>query len=239
MKIKVFKNQLVNYRVDRYFIVGIKLRILDITTVEKFDSKKMYKIYDEWPIIARKSWEKNYDKFKIEKVKHVVFAGMGGSGTLGDFFAAILSKTNLHVNVVKGYILPKNVTSKTLIVIVSVSGNTTETLEILKSAKKIGCNIIVFSSGGQMEKYCKKNKINFRKVLKFNSDVVQSVNLLPSTDAMAAFITEGAPAEVLNKEIYVKLDRRTGKLSFHWVSNDENIDPKRNFSINCKRKERL
>ena len=77
------------------------------------------------------------------------------------------------------------------------------------------------------------------KVLKFNSDVVQSVNLHPSKDALAAFITEGAPAEVLNKEIYVKLDRRTGKLSFHWVSNDENIDPKRNFSINCKRKERL
>ena len=77
------------------------------------------------------------------------------------------------------------------------------------------------------------------KVLKFNSDVVQSVNLHPSKDALAAFITEGAPAEVLNKEIYVKLDRRTGKLSFHWASNDENIDPKRNFSINCKRKERL
>ena len=77
------------------------------------------------------------------------------------------------------------------------------------------------------------------KVLKFNSDVVQSVNLHPSKDALAAFITEGAPAEVLNKEIYVKLDRRTGKLSFHWVSNDENIDPKGSFSVNCKRKERL
>ena len=77
------------------------------------------------------------------------------------------------------------------------------------------------------------------KVLKFNSDVVQSVNLHPSKDALAAFVTEGAPAEVLNKEIYVKLDRRTGKLSFHWASNDENIDPKGSFSVNCKRKERL
>ena len=33
------------------------------------------------------------------------------------------------------------------------------------------------------------------KVLKFNSDVVQSVNLHPSKDALAAFVTEGAPAE--------------------------------------------
>ena len=77
------------------------------------------------------------------------------------------------------------------------------------------------------------------KVLKFDSDVVQSVNLHPSKDALAAFITEGAPAEVLNKELYVKLDRRTGKLSFHWASNDENIDPKGSFSVNCKKKERL
>jgi len=53
------------------------------------------------------------------------------------------------------------------------------------------------------------------KVLKFDSDVVQSVNLHPSKDAFAAFITEGAPKELLNKELYVKLDRRTGKLSFH------------------------
>tara|TARA_B100001250_G_C19405914_1_gene616824 strand:+ start:141 stop:584 length:444 start_codon:yes stop_codon:yes gene_type:complete len=77
------------------------------------------------------------------------------------------------------------------------------------------------------------------KVLKFNSDVVQSVNLHPSKDALAAFITEGAPAESLNKELYVKLDRRTGKLSFHWASNDESINPKVSLSINCKRKERL
>ena len=78
------------------------------------------------------------------------------------------------------------------------------------------------------------------KVLKFNSDFVQSINLHPSTDAMAALITEGASADVLNKEMYVKLDRRTGKLSFHWASNDKNIDPKKgNFFINCKRKERL
>ena len=36
------------------------------------------------------------------------------------------------------------------------------------------------------------------------------------------------------------VDRRTGKLSFHWASNDKNIDPKKgNFFINCKRKERL
>jgi len=154
--------------------------MLKKSELEKIDSEKMFKVYDEWPKIAKDAWEKDFDGFKIEKVKHIVFAGMGGSGTLGDFFAAILSKTNLHVNVVKGYVLPKNVTSKTLIVITSVSGNTIETLEILKSAKKIGCVIIVFSSGGKIEKFCKENKINFRKVLQFNSPRASLVNYLYS-----------------------------------------------------------
>lgn len=148
--------------------------------LERFDTEKMFQVYDEWPKIAKDAWEKDYDGFKVEKVKHIIFAGMGGSGTLGDFFAAILSKTNLHINVVKGYVLPKNVTSKTLVVITSVSGNTVETLEILKSAKKIGCNIIVFSSGGKIEKFCKKNDINFRKILQFNSPRASLVNYLYS-----------------------------------------------------------
>ncbi len=154
--------------------------MLKKSELKKFDTEKMFEIYDNWPKIAKESWGKDHEKFKIKKVKHIVFAGMGGSGTLGDFFAAILSKTNLHVNVVKGYTLPKNVTTKTLIVITSVSGNTTETLEILKSAKKIGCNIIAFSSGGQIEKFCKKNKINFRKILELNSPRASLVNYLYS-----------------------------------------------------------
>jgi len=154
--------------------------MLKKSELEKYDTEKMFQVYDEWPKIAKEAWKKDYDGFQVEKVKHIIFAGMGGSGTLGDFFAAILSKTNLHINVVKGYVLPKNVTSKTLVVITSVSGNTMETLEILKSAKKIGCNIIVFSSGGKIEKFCMKNNISFRKILQFNSPRASLVNYLYS-----------------------------------------------------------
>ena len=95
--------------------------------LEKIDSKKMFKVYDDWPEIAKDAYFKAKTKFR-EPVKHIVFAGMGGSGTMGDFFSAILSKTNLHVNVVKGYLLPKNVDSQTLVIVTSVSGNTVETL---------------------------------------------------------------------------------------------------------------
>ena len=102
--------------------------------LEKIDGGKMFKVYDDWPEIAKNAYLKAKSNSR-EPVKHIVFAGMGGSGTMGDFFAAILSKTNLHVNVVKGYLLPKNVDSETLVIATSVSGNTAETLSILKAAK--------------------------------------------------------------------------------------------------------
>jgi glucose/mannose-6-phosphate isomerase len=168
-----------DHSVDRYFIVDVKLQILNISNLEKYDSQKMYKIYDEWPEIAKNSYFKAVS-IPREPVKHIIFAGMGGSGTMGDFFAAILSKTNLHVNVVKGYLLPKNVSPETLVVVTSISGNTAETFSILKAAKKIGCRIIVFSSGGEMEEYSNKNNIEFIKIEKYHSPRASFVNFLYS-----------------------------------------------------------
>ena len=148
--------------------------------MEKIDSEKMFRIYDNWPKIARESFYTKIEPFDFGKINHIIFAGMGGSGTLGDFFAAILSKTNLHVNVVKGYLLPKTVDKNSLVVVTSVSGNTEETLSILESAKKIGCKIIGFSSGGKMEEYCKENDILFKKIRKYHSPRASFVSFLYS-----------------------------------------------------------
>ena len=147
--------------------------------LEKIDSKKMFEVYDNWPEIAKNAYFKAKSSSR-KAAKHIIFAGMGGSGTMGDFFAAVLSKTNLHVNVVKGYLLPKNVSSETLVVVTSVSGNTSETLSILKAAKKIGCRIIAFSSGGKMEKFCNENNIEFIKIEKYHSPRASFVNFLYS-----------------------------------------------------------
>jgi len=142
---------------------------LDIKTIEKIDKQKMYKVYDKWPEIAKKSFESQKDTENFENIEHIVFGGMGGSGAIGDMFASILSKTKIHVNVVKGYLLPETVNSNTLVVIVSVSGNTIETISLLKSAKKIDTKIIAFSSGGKIQEYCTKNNIKHILVPKFHS----------------------------------------------------------------------
>jgi glucose/mannose-6-phosphate isomerase len=94
---------------------------------------------------------------------------MGGSGAIGDLFESILSKTNIHVTLVKGYLLPKTVDENTLVVTTSVSGNTEETLTVLESTLKLNCQVIAFCGGGKMKQYCIDNNINFRIITSVHS----------------------------------------------------------------------
>ena len=143
--------------------------MLDIETLKKYDSENMHETYDIWHKIAKEAYNSPQKQVNFSNIKHIVFAGMGGSGTVGDIFAAILSKKNIHVTVVKGYLLPETVNSDTVVITTSVSGNTKETLSILKSAKNMKCKIIGFSSGGKMEEYCNKYEIEYRKIEKNHS----------------------------------------------------------------------
>ena len=129
----------------------------------------MYKIYDNWPDISEKSYYSDIDEINLEKCSHIVFAGMGGSGALGDIFSSILSKTNTHVTVVKGYHLPRTVNSESLVVVTSISGNTIETISILNEAIKCKSNIIAFSDGGKIKEICLKNNIEHRNIPKYHS----------------------------------------------------------------------
>jgi glucose/mannose-6-phosphate isomerase len=143
--------------------------LLDKEILEKYDPKGMHKVYDRWPEIAKNAYNSDLELINFTDIDHIVFSGMGGSGTIGDLFSSLLSKTNIHTTVVKGYELPKTVDENTLVVVTSVSGNTVETLSILKSTHKKNCKLICFSSGGMMESFCIKNNILYRKISKIHS----------------------------------------------------------------------
>ncbi|QLH05808.1 glucose-6-phosphate isomerase [Nitrosopumilus ureiphilus] len=140
----------------------------------------MYAVYDRWSEIARESFESEQNMVNFDHINHIVFAGMGGSGTIGDIFSSILSRSKIHVNVVKGYVLPKTADSNTLVVSISVSGNTAETLSVLESAQKINCKTIAFSSGGRILDFCTKNKIQHRVVPQIHSPRASFVSYLYS-----------------------------------------------------------
>ena len=151
---------------------------MELNDILKVDTKQMFKIYDNWPNIARDSFEEQFKKIDVKDIDHIVFAGMGGSGSIGDTIQAILSKKNIHVSLSKGYLLPKTVDSKTLVIATSVSGNSAETLEILKNAKKTEATIIGFSSGGKLENFCKENDIIYQKISMIHSPRVSFTRFL-------------------------------------------------------------
>ena len=154
--------------------------MLDLKTLKKIDTKSMYQVYDRWADISKDSYNTNFQIPEFKNIDHIVFVGMGGSGTLGDIFSSILSKTNIHVSIVKGYILPKTVDENSLVIFTSVSGNTIETLSTLKNLKNKKCKSISFSSGGLLEKYCEKNNLEYRKIVKEHSPRASFVSYLYS-----------------------------------------------------------
>jgi len=192
---------------DRYFIVDNKFRVLNFSDLEKYDSQKMYEIYHNWPEMAESSYNSEIIPIDHKNINHIVFAGMGGSGALGDIFQAILSKTNIHVSVVKGYHLPKTVDNNTLVVTTSVSGNTDETLKVLNLAKKQKSKIISFASGGKMEEYCIKNSIEFQKIPQIHSPRISFVTFLYSMLKSLETVTPVKKNDILESISFLKKQR--------------------------------
>ncbi len=81
----------------------------------------------------------------------VVVAGMGGSGVAGDVLAALaFAESTAPVVAVKGDRLPAFVGPGTLLVAVSYSGNTDETLSAVEQGLKAGARLIAVASGGRL-----------------------------------------------------------------------------------------
>ncbi|MGH3243501.1 MAG: bifunctional phosphoglucose/phosphomannose isomerase, partial [Spirillospora sp.] len=73
----------------------------------------------------------------------IVVAGMGGSGISGDVLAAVCGVgCSVPVTTVRGYRLPGWVGAADLVIAVSCSGKTEETLEVAAEAARRGCRLL-------------------------------------------------------------------------------------------------
>lgn len=88
----------------------------------------------------------------ITSYENVLVVGMGGSHLCGEVLKAI--NPSLPISIHSDYGLPKLTSlskDKTLVVIVSFSGNTEETIDAFKEASTNGFNIAVITTGGKLE----------------------------------------------------------------------------------------
>lgn len=81
----------------------------------------------------------------------VVVCGMGGSGIAGDVAAATASAAgSTPVTVTKGFTLPARADAHTLVMLVSYSGNTEETLACFDQAHQRGAQMVGVATGGRL-----------------------------------------------------------------------------------------
>ena len=81
----------------------------------------------------------------------VVVCGMGGSGIAGDVAAVTANGYGLMpVGVTKGFTLPAFADAHTLVVLVSYSGNTEETIACFEQAHERGAQMVAVATGGRL-----------------------------------------------------------------------------------------
>ena len=129
---------------------------LDDPSLLELDASGMLRhISDTGPELVR-AWERCEDLVLpagAETATSVVLAGVGGSATAADYFAAICAPyAEIPVSVVRGYTLPNHVNDRTLVVVLSYSGNTDETLSCYDDAWKRGAKLLALTRGGRMRR---------------------------------------------------------------------------------------
>jgi len=96
-----------------------------------------------------------------EGIDQVIVCGMGGSAMAGEIarrFAAV------PVFINRNYTLPPFIDADTLLVAVSYSGNTAETLSGLEQGISAGLPILTVSSGGKLREIAQKEGIPFLQI---------------------------------------------------------------------------
>ncbi len=79
----------------------------------------------------------------------IVFCGMGGSLQGAELLLAGLD-LRIPVHLVRDYLLPEAADRRTLVLAISYSGNTEETLSAFEAARSRGCALVGLASGGQL-----------------------------------------------------------------------------------------
>ena len=88
--------------------------------------------------------------FDPKKFKSVIVAGMGGSGIAGHILADIYDR--VPVIPLSGYNLPAFADSSSLVIAISYSGNTEETISCFNQARERGCPTVAITSGGTLSR---------------------------------------------------------------------------------------
>ena len=94
-----------------------------------------------------------------KKFSSIVLLGMGGSGIVSDFVRVLLRNSPIPVHVCKNSSPPKFVNEQTLVIAVTYSGKTHETVDALNASLLSGAKCIVITSSRELGSHCEEKNI--------------------------------------------------------------------------------
>lgn len=123
-------------------------------TYSALDVDDMYRRVNELPEQMAEAWGLSQEidlPDELRGVRNIVVTGMGGSAIGGSLLEAYgTPDVPVPLSVWRGYGLPGSVNAETLVIAVSYSGNTEETLSALDEARRRGARILVVTTGGKV-----------------------------------------------------------------------------------------
>jgi len=125
---------------------------------------------DSYPEFAEKTYEEFKNSYLKQTFKEIVFCGMGGSSSPALILKPFFEKRKIKVKICQNYKIPNISLKNSLIVVISYSGNTLETIKCLNEALKRKLKTVVISSNGKIIEIAKKFKVKYFEIEK---------NLLP------------------------------------------------------------
>lgn len=132
-----------------------------LINIHEIDRSNMLELLTSFPRQfrnARQVGEAFDFKIELSSLKHVVFAGMGGSAIGGDLIISCLGdELTLPTSVVRHYFLPVYVDQSSLVIVSSYSGNTEESISCYEDARSKRARILCISSGGELAARARKH----------------------------------------------------------------------------------
>lgn len=128
--------------------------------MNRLENKTMLKLIYQLPeqLDRAVALGKECPLLKKDEVKNVVIAGMGGSAIGGDVVRAVVNEERaLPVTIWRDYRLPSTVGRKTILFLISYSGNTEETLTAYEDGRRCGAQLFVLTSGGKIAEMAKSD----------------------------------------------------------------------------------
>lgn len=135
--------------------------------VARVDHRQVHKVYDNWPEHFRAAASLNVTAdHGPDFYDSILLCGMGGSGTGCDILNEVLlsNSSKAHPTVLKSTNVPSYVSRRSLVMINSVSGNTSEAISTMYAAAEKNAEIVCISSGGQIKELSAKLGCTFIEI---------------------------------------------------------------------------